>query len=180
MMHRKCKLPSSFLPLFFLFIVILALLNTPPMKEQRAEYKIRCQFEQALAAFDGEETEFTITYETSCGRVAFYQRSSDQLTPKQRQSVEDYVHTLRYKRPFRLDEEGNDTDGPIGGLNVSVHYSLPTEEILHAGCYCWLEKKDGKRLLRIFRDSDVYWKPVIDIFTTYGRKELLNSAELST
>lgn len=164
--------------MLFLLIMTVVLLNTPPMRERRAEYRIRRQFEQALAAFDGEETEFTITYETSCGRVAFYQRSSDQLTPKQRQAVEDYVHTLRYERQH-LDEEGNGTGGPIGGPVLSVNYSLPTEETIYAGSFCWLEKKNEK-MRRIFYSSYLYSKPIVEIFTTQGRKELLNSAELST
>ena len=113
-MNRKYKVPPNLWPWLFLLATVVGLLNTPIMKERRAEYKLRRQFEQALAAFDGEETKFTITYETNCGRVAFYQRSSDQLTPKQRQAIEDYVHTLRYKRQH-LDEEGNGTGGPVGG-----------------------------------------------------------------
>lgn len=177
---KSRNLPSNLWPWLFLLAVAVVLLSTPPMRERRAEYRIRRQFEQALAAFDGEETEFTITYETSCGRVAFYQRSSDQLTPKQRQAVEDYVHTLRYERPFHLDEEGNAMGGPIGGVSLSVHYSLPTGGMIQAGSYCWLEKEDGKRLKRIFYAPYAYSQPIIYIFTTQYRKELLNSAELST
>ncbi len=178
-MNRQCKFPSNFWPLLFLLAAVVGLLSTPPMREQRDDFWIRRRFEQALAAFDGEETEFTISYETSCGHVVYYQRTHDQLTPKQRQAVQNYVHTLRhYFRPYH--QRDGEPRYPIGGASITVAYSLPSGEIIQAGSVCWLETRDGQQVGRSFYDSPFYWRKMSEIFTTRYRKELLNSSELST
>lgn len=177
-MERKCRIPSDFWPLLFLLAAVVGLLSTAPMREQRDDFWIRRRFEQALAAFDGEEREFTVFYETCCDTEC-YQRSSDQLTPRQRQAVQNYVHTLRhYFRPYH-QRDGEPIYGG-GGVSITINYSLPSGEIVHAGQVCWLETKNGKRVGRTFYQSNVYYKQLIDIFTTRYRKELLNSSEFST
>lgn len=180
-MNRKRKTLSklNLCPWLFLLAAVVALLSTPPMKEQQDDFWIRHRFERALAAFDGEETEFTITYETVCGQVVYYQRTCDQLTPKQRQTVQNHVHTLRhYFRPYH-QRNGEPIYGG-GGVSITVDYSLPSGETVQAGQVCWLETKDGKRVGRSFYQSDVFYEQLLAVFTTQYRKELLNSAELST
>lgn len=177
-MNKIFHFSSTFLPRFFLLATVIVLLSTSPMREQRDDFWIRRQFEQALAAFDGEETEFTITYETDCGRVAFYQRTHDQLTPKQRQSVEDYVHTLRhYFRPYH--QRNGEPRYPFGS-STTITYSLSSGETIQAGSVCWLETKDKQRIGRSFYASPSYSQRIFEIFSTRNSKELLNSAELST
>lgn len=176
-MNRQCKFPSNFWPLLFLLAAVVGLLNTPTMRELRAEKRIQRQFERALAAFDGERMEFTIDYQLM---DKIYYRSSDQLTPQQRQSAQNFVRTLQYERPCQFDEEGNAIGGPLGGVRLSVNYSLPTGETIRASAFCWFEKKDGKRLRRNFYESMIYRGELIDIFTTRYREELLNSSEFST
>lgn len=178
-MNCKRKNLSNFGPWLFLLAAVVVLLSTPPMQEQRDDFWIQRRFERALAAFDGEETEFTITYETICGRVAYYQRSSDQLTPKQRQAAQNYVRTLRhYFRPYH--QRGGEPIYGGGGISITIDYSLPSGETVQAGNVCWLETKNGKRVGRTFYQSYIYHKQLIDIFTTQYRKESLNSVELST
>ena len=176
---KSRSLPSNLFPWLFLLAAVVGLLSTAPMRERRDDFWIRRRFEQALAAFDGKETEFTITYETDCGHVAFYQRSSDQLTPKQRQAVQNYIHTLRhYFRPYH--QRDGEPRYPIGGASITVAYSLHSGETIQAGSVCWLETSNGRQVGRSFYDSPFYWKKMSEIFTTRYREELLNSAEFST
>ena len=154
----KGRIPSEYRVLFFVLAAFFLVAGGSRLQKWVEDRQIQQRFEQALASFDEQTMEFTLTYSANCGKVEHYQLDSSQLTLEQRRQVGQYVQGLSYSEFQGLLE---------GGVSLSVHYRLPSGENMVAGPMCWLEDRPdhwlegafdsnsdvGSSLLKLLRDS---------------------------
>lgn len=111
----KKHLPYPFVLLFAAFFGFW-------MRGWMEEWKIDRQFEQARACFSADGTDFTLVLNSpySENRSVY----SYQLTYKQKKVVEEYIHSLKFKRFHGY---------PVGGEGIMVQYWLPSGDSFRAG-----------------------------------------------
>ena len=99
------------------------------------DWKIQRQFEQALDSFSADSTDFTLSF-TSVYAENLSVRSS-QLTYKQKQVVEQYVHSLQFEEL---------SDSTLRGGQISVQYWVSNRFIFDAGEISRLNQIDNGRI----------------------------------
>lgn len=107
------------------------------------DWKIQRQFEQALDCFSADSTDFTLSF-TSVYAENLSVRSS-QLTYKQKQIVEQYVHSLQFEEM---------SDGVLRGGQISVQYWVSNRFIFDAGVICRLNQIENGRIYHCNCTSD--------------------------
>lgn len=100
------------------------------------EWRIQRQFDRALDCFSADSTDFTLSYESDCGENLSVQ--SSQLTFKEKQIVEQYVHSLECGRFYGY---------PIGG-QITVQYWPSNRQIFSAGSLSRLDCLETGRTYR--------------------------------
>lgn len=99
------------------------------------DWKIQRQFEQALASFSADSTYFTLSLESDCAENLSI--DSSQLTYKQKQLVEQYVHSLQFEEL---------SDSTLRGGQISVQYWVSNRFIFDAGEISRLNQIDNGRI----------------------------------
>ena len=120
------------------------------------DWKIQRQFEQALDSFSADSTDFTLSF-TSVYAENLSVRSS-QLTYKQKQVVEQYVHSLQFEEL---------SDSTLRGGQISVQYWVSNRFIFDAGEISRLNQIETGRIYHCScksNQSDLYEK-LYDLLT---------------
>lgn len=106
------------------------------------EFKIQQQFEQALTSFSADSTHFTLSLESDCAEN--FSIDSSQLTFKQKQIVEQYVHSLQYEK----------FDDYLRGGQITVEYWPSNLQIFSAGAVSRLNCLEDGRIYHCNCKSD--------------------------
>lgn len=122
---------------FAIFISVLLLVLAVTSRERfHHEQHIQNKFEQALASFDPETTQFILILDEWLPENIFRKKFSNELTIEQCKIIEDYIHSFRFKETLPYDgyQTGDapglliQFDTPFGYLSLRGTASLETKE----------------------------------------------------
>lgn len=105
------------------------------------DWKIQRQFERALDSFSADSTSFTLSLS---GCAENFSIDSSQLTFKQKQIVEQYVHSLQYEK----------FDDYLRGGEITVEYWPSNLQIFSAGAVSRLNCLENGRIYHCNCTSD--------------------------
>lgn len=136
-------------------LLVLAILSAAQGGRMAYEWLNRRQIEQALASFDPETTEYTVSAGDWLNGIAHRERTPGQLTPRQRRLVGQWMASFRYEKPYGGEYTG-------AGPTLWIEFDSPRGSVFASGiCY-----------LHTGRNLPLPW-----LGYQYGARKALNAIE---